>query len=97
MMIQASYHSCALLNITLQSRGKLSPNFDLLYMCYIGNGEYATYFDQITVGELSKVNVKGHKWRARAILEPTRTDSDEFKLGGLQFPTVSDSLHLPYM
>ena len=34
---------------------------------------------------------------AIAILEPTRTDSDGFKLGGLQFPTVSNSLHLPYM
>ena len=34
----------------------MSPKFDLLYMCYIGNGELATYFDEITVGELSKVN-----------------------------------------
>ena len=25
-------------------------------MCYIGNDELATYFDQIKVGELSKVN-----------------------------------------
>ena len=42
--------------ITLQSRGKLSPKFDLLYMCYIVKGDLATYFDEITVSELSKFN-----------------------------------------
>ena len=47
MIIHASYPSCAWL-ITLQLCGK--TKFDLLHMCYICNGEIATYFDQITVG-----------------------------------------------
>ena len=53
MIIQACFPLCAWL-ITLQSSGKLRPKFDLLHMC-LGNGELATYFDQITVVKLSKV------------------------------------------
>ena len=44
---------CLTYNLTI--RGKLRPKFDLLHMRYICNGKLATYFDQITVGELSKV------------------------------------------
>ena len=55
MIIHTSYPSCAR-PIILKSLGKLSLKFDLFHMCIIGNDELATYFDQITVGELSKVN-----------------------------------------
>ena len=38
MIIHAYYPSCASA-ITLQSRGKLRPKFDLFHICYRGNGE----------------------------------------------------------
>ena len=40
----------------LKSLGKLRLKFDLFHMCFIGNDELATFFDQNTVGELSQVN-----------------------------------------
>ena len=55
MIIHVSYPSYSS-PIILKSLGKLSPKFDLFHMFVIGNDELATYFDQITVGELSKVN-----------------------------------------
>ena len=44
-------------------------------MCIIGNDELATYFDKITVGELSKVQVK----------VPMKRASDNVSRGGCAF------------
>ena len=62
-------NSCLLyfvrLSLNLTIAWKLSPKFNLLHMLTIGNGELSTYFDQITVGELSKVNgTWGFQWKS---------------------------------
>ena len=44
------------LTYNLKIACKLSPKFDLFHMCIVGNDELATYFDQITMSELLKVN-----------------------------------------
>ena len=45
---------CLTYNLTIACQ--IAAKVDLFHMCYIDNGELATYFVQITVGELSKVN-----------------------------------------
>ena len=55
-------------------------------MCIIGNGELATYFDKMTVGELSKVN--GHEGSNDRASDNVRRGGCAFRLNKNEFLTI---------
>ena len=61
-------------------RGKYRLQFDLFHMCIIiGNDQLATYFDQITVGELSK-EWPGHEGSNERASDNVRRGGCAFRL-----------------